>query len=203
MLSNSDKHKHKPEFQNDMIETVSHSVDKMKRLLFQLRGGYTLEPPAPIALGEMLKQSVAARSGLAPAPRFENWHQPVVVLGHRARLERVIGHLIQNAIEATPAGGEVAVRLALQGGSAVVTISDTGSGMSEQFIRDRLFKPFESTKSAGMGIGTYETQQYIRELNGQIEVESREAHGTVFRVLLPLHLQQAAPVEDLAVGRGA
>ena len=103
------------------------------------------------------------------------------------RLERVIGHLIQNAIEATPAAGEVRVRLLRQQNSAVIEITDTGCGMSEQFLRNRLFKPFESTKATGMGIGTYETQQYVRELEGRIEVESHEAQGTVFRVILPIY----------------
>jgi signal transduction histidine kinase len=63
--------------------------------------------------------------------------------------------------------------------------------MSEQFLRYRLFKPFESTKAAGMGIGTYETQQYVRELGGRIDVESRETHGTTFRIQLPLHVPEA------------
>ena len=65
-------------------------------------------------------------------------------------------------------------------------IADTGRGMSEQFIRQRLFRPFESTKTTGMGIGTYEARQYVRELGGRIEVESREAQGSVFRVMLPI-----------------
>jgi signal transduction histidine kinase len=122
------------------------------------------------------------------------------VVAHRARLERVIGHLIQNAVEATPPEGSVAVQLLRQDGSAVIQISDTGCGMSEQFMRYRLYKPFESSKSAGMGIGTYEARQYIRELGGRIEVESREAQGTVFRVMLPLHVPERAIAAGVAAG---
>jgi signal transduction histidine kinase len=74
--------------------------------------------------------------------------------------------------------------------------------MSEQFVRDRLFRPFESTKAAGMGIGTYETEQYVKELGGRIEVESREGRGTVFRVRLPLHVPaEAAPGETEMSGQ--
>src|SRR5262249_36609933 len=182
LLSNADRHKHEPAFQQDMIETVAHSVEKMSRLLFQLRGGYTLEAPKPVSLEELLRQVVAARSGLKPAPRLEVRDGSMSVVAHRARLERVIGHLVQNAIDATPAEGNVVVQLLRQNSSAVIEIADTGCGMSEQFIRYRLFKPFESTKAAGMGIGTYETQQYVRELGGRIHVESREARGTTFRV---------------------
>ncbi len=201
LLSNSDKHKHKPDFQNDMLETVSHSVDKMKRLLFQLRGGYTLEPPAPIILNDLLRQAVTAKAGLKPAPTLEAGGAAISVLAHRSRLERVIGHLIQNAIEATGSQGRVAVNLVEEDNLAVVTITDSGCGMSDQFIRDRLFKPFETTKAGGMGIGTYEAQQYLHELDGRIEVASRESHGSVFRVVLPVHI--AKPESEPGIAAGA
>ena len=198
MLSNADRHQHKPEFQKDMMETVANSVEKMKRLLFQLRGGYTLGPPTPIALGEVLRQVVAAKASLKPAPRLEPAAGALSVVAHGARLERVIGHLVQNAIEASPPDGDVAIRFLRQNGSAVITITDSGCGMSEQFIRYRLFKPFESSKTTGMGIGTYEVWQYVRELGGRIDVESREAQGTVFRVTLPLHVAEAVEAGVMA-----
>ena len=200
LLSNVDKHKHNPAFQADMVETVAHSVEKMKRLLFQLRGGYTLEPPAPVELHDLLRQVVDARAELKPAPRLEAGGGVASVLAHHARLERIIGHLVQNAVEATPPEGSVVVRLLRQNGSAIIEIADTGSGMSEQYTRYRLYKPFESTKSAGMGIGTYEARQYISERGGRIEVESREGQGTVFRVVLPLHVPERALEMDAAVG---
>ncbi len=201
LLLNADKHKHKPAFQADMIETVAHSVKKMQGLLFQLRGGDTLERPAPVALEELVQQVVASRSGLKPAPRLEAGDGAVNVVAHRARLERVIGHLIQNAIEATPPEGHVVVQLLRQNGSAVITIADTGCGMSEQFMHYRLFRPFESTKSTGMGIGTYEAREYVRELGGRIEVETREAQGTIFRVVLPLYVPARASEPGVAVER--
>jgi signal transduction histidine kinase len=71
--------------------------------------------------------------------------------------------------------------------------------MSEQFMRYRLFKPFESTKATGMGIGTYEAREYVRELGGRIEVETREAQGTIFRVVLPLHDPKRAPELGVAM----
>jgi signal transduction histidine kinase len=165
----------------------------MKRLLVQLRGGYTLEPPAPVALEDLVRQVVAAKSGLNPAPRLEAGDGALSVVAHRARLERVIGHLIQNAVEATLPEGRVVVQLLRQNGSAVIAISDTGCGMSEQFMRHRLFKPFESTKATGMGIGTYEAREYVSEIGGRIEVETREAQGTIFRVVLPLHVPERTP----------
>lgn len=187
MLSNAEKHKHNPAFQEDMLSTVEHSIAKMKRLLLQLHsGGQPVERPAPLALDDLLGRAVAAKSGYSPAPELEAGVSGLSVSANPERLERVIGHLIQNAIEATPADGRVAVGLKRSGKSAIIEISDTGRGVSAQFIRERLFKPFESTKTTGMGIGTYESREYVRELGGEIEVESREGHGTIFRVTLPL-----------------
>jgi signal transduction histidine kinase len=80
----------------------------------------------------------------------------------------------------------------------VVEIADTGSGMTEEFIRERLFKPFESTKSAGMGIGVFESREYIHELGGTLDVTSTPAVGTTFKVVLPQFQEQAQTVENVA-----
>jgi putative PEP-CTERM system histidine kinase len=187
LLSNAHKHKHKPEFQDDMIGTIANSVEKMERLLFQLRGNYSLGRPEPVELNGLLRGAVAARATLKPVPQLEVDQRSVLrVIAHDTRLERVLGHLIQNAIEATPAEGRVSVKLNGENGSAIIVISDNGCGMSEQFVTTRLFKPFESTKATGMGIGTYEARQYIREIGGKIEVASAEGVGTTFRVVLPV-----------------
>jgi signal transduction histidine kinase len=69
-------------------------------------------------------------------------------------------------------------------------VADTGSGMSEEFMRERLFKPFDSTKSAGMGIGAFESREYIHQLGGTLQVRSAPEQGTTFTVSLPLYRQQ-------------
>jgi len=99
---------------------------------------------------------------------------------------------VQNAIEATPKNGQVWVRLVRKDNSAVIIIKDTGHGMSEQFIQKKLFEPFESTKTAGMGIGVFESKEYINELGGQLDVNSQESVGTTFSIILPLfqHYQE-------------
>ena len=113
----------------------------------------------------------------------------LVVVADGERLARVIGHVIQNAVEATPRDGRVTVRLIEWHAEAIIECTDTGCGMSEEFIRERLFQPFESTKSAGMGIGVFESREYIQELGGRIEVSSRPDGGTTFRIILPLQRQ--------------
>ena len=106
--------------------------------------------------------------------------------GHDERLERVLGHLVQNALDATPADGRVWLKVSRYSGQVQVEVGDTGAGMSEEFVRSKLFRPFNTTKHQGMGIGTYESQQYIHELGGSIAVHSAEGEGTLMTVLLPL-----------------
>ncbi|MFM9433629.1 putative PEP-CTERM system histidine kinase [Janthinobacterium sp. CG_23.3] len=194
LLSNAEKHKANPEFQRDMLGTLDHSVKKMTALLQKLSRGQTQELAAPLSIEQLLAHAVSSRSALEPAPALEIEHGGLTVLANWSRLERVLGHLIQNAVEATAKDGRVLVRLLREDDSAVVELGDTGQGMSEQFIRERLFKPFESTKAAGMGIGVFESREYIREVGGQLEVRSKPAVGTTFRVILPLHRDGAVAV---------
>jgi putative PEP-CTERM system histidine kinase len=185
LIANVERHKNNPEFQKDMIDTVNLSVEKMKRLLHKLSSGNFMEKPAPLLIEKLLQQAVDAKSGTEPKPMLEIKDSGLEVLANWSSLERVVGHLIQNAIEATPKNGSVLLRLARGGADAIIEIMDTGHGMSEQFIRERLFKPFESTKPAGMGIGVFECREYIQELGGRIEVESTPSTGTVFRIFIP------------------
>lgn len=187
LLSNVEKHKDNPEFQRDMLDTVDYSVQKMKLLLQKLSRGASVDRPTPLFIDKLLQQAVALKSAAEPKPVLELQDSSLRVRANSARLERVIGHLIQNAIEATPRDGQVLIRLMQQDDTAVIELKDTGQGMSEEFIRERLFQPFESTKSAGMGIGVFESREYINELGGQIEVVSRLTVGTTFRVILPLY----------------
>jgi signal transduction histidine kinase len=105
----------------------------------------------------------------------------------RDRLSASIEHLVQNAQDATPDDGEITLALSRQGEQARLEIADTGCGMDEQFVRERLFKPFDTTKgNAGMGIGAYEARELVRGLGGEIQVTSRPGEGTRFILTIPL-----------------
>ena len=116
----------------------------------------------------------------------------ISAVGHADQLEHVIGHLVQNALDATADHGKVSVRLRRDDDAAVIEVTDSGVGMTPEFIRDRLFKPFH-TKATGMGVGVYESSQYVTELGGRILVESAPNVGTRVRVVLPLGKNTAAP----------
>ena len=198
LMSNAERHKHNPEFQQDMIETVDFSVQKMKLLLQKLSRSAAPEHPAALPIERLLKQAVALKAAFEPQPVLIITDRGLSVLADWERLERVVGHLIQNAIEATARDGRVEIELARRADAVLIRISDTGEGMSEEFIRERLFKPFETTKSAGMGIGVFESQEYIQELGGALEVSSVPARGSTFNIMLPLLKQEAHTINQAA-----
>lgn len=186
MVRNAERHADNAEFQKDMLLTVRHAVDRMRQLMLQLREGATpADSFSGVSLDEIARRVQNSKAGVLPAIDLDI-HDAVSIRGHEERIERVIGHLVQNALDATPAEGKVWMAVRREAGMAQIEVGDTGQGMSADFIRERLFKPFQSTKQAGMGIGAYESRQYIQELGGDIHVESEENVGTRFRVRLPL-----------------
>ncbi|MDP2809142.1 MAG: PEP-CTERM system histidine kinase PrsK [Rhodocyclaceae bacterium] len=186
MLRNAERHAGNAEFQRDMLLTVHHSVDRMKQLMLQLREGTTpVDGSCGVGLDGVARRVQTSKATQSPPVELDI-REAAVARGHEDRIERVIGHLVQNALDATPPDGRVWITVGREGGMALVEVGDTGHGMSAEFIRERLFKPFQTTKHAGMGIGAYESRQYIQELGGDIRVESAENAGTLFRVRLPL-----------------
>jgi putative PEP-CTERM system histidine kinase len=198
LMSNAERHKHNPEFQDDMIETVNFSVQKMKLMLQKLSRSVAPEHPVGLSIERLVRQAVALKAGFDPKPILTVTDPGLTVLADWERLERVVGHLIQNAIEATARDGRVEIELARLGDAALIRITDSGEGMSEEFIRERLFKPFETTKSAGMGIGAFESQEYIQELGGGLEVSSVPERGSTFNIILPLLKQEAQTINQAA-----
>lgn len=196
MLKNAERLHDNREFQQDMLLTVESSLEKMRRLMLQLREGAA--PPGG-SHGVDVEPIVRRLQAMAQAQsrQLEVRHlERVATRGHDDRLERVLGHLVQNALDATPADGRVWIQVERFSGQVKIEVGDTGAGMSEEFVQTRLFKPFSSTKRSGMGVGSYESAQYIRELGGSIRVASRVGEGTTMTVLLPLF--ETAHGSDLA-----
>ena len=166
--------------------TVEHSVERMRQLMMQLREGTTpVDSPRGIDLGDVIRRIQTAKASQGRDVVIDH-SEKVFAKGHEDRVERVIGHIVQNALDATDNGGQVSLRLERQSNHAVIKVSDTGHGMTPEFLRERLFKPFQTTKPAGMGIGAYESFQYVHELGGTISVDSTVNVGTQVSLLLPL-----------------
>jgi hypothetical protein len=200
LLKNAERHRHNARFQDDMLSTVQHVTERMSKLLLQLSTGSRGEENLrALDLAGLARRVVEAKR--AAQPIALEAAGAVFVLAHEQRLERVLGHLVQNAIDATANGGAVRVRVSAQDGNAVAEVTDSGCGMSESFVRERLFRPFQSTKPSGMGIGAYETAQYVKEMGGSIEADSRPGAGTRIRLVLALHrdtVVQQEPAPEVA-----
>jgi putative PEP-CTERM system histidine kinase len=170
----------------------------MRLMLQKLSRSEATEAPRALTVDQVVRQAVALKAAFEPRPELRVETAGLAIVADRERLERVVGHLIQNAIEATPKEGSVTITVGQKDDSVRIEIADTGEGMTDEFIRERLYKPFESTKSAGMGIGVFESREYITELGGTLDVFSTPALGTTFTVILPLQQRAAMPAAQAA-----
>ena len=201
MLKNAERHRDKPEFQQDMLMTVDHAVERMRQLMLQLREGATpVSSPRGVDLVAVLRRLQTAKSAQGREIEVDaELPDKLIAKGHEDRVERIVGHVVQNALDATEQGGRVWVKLVRQNEFASILVGDTGHGMSQEFLRERLFKPFQTTKSAGMGIGAYESFQYVQELGGKVSVESEVDVGTQVSLWFPLSDRGAEMPENVGV----
>ena len=185
-VNNAKKYFDRPEFRDDMLLTIENSVNRMNRLLAQLKAEGArpsvkpIEPDAVIAnvirelsaIGTPIKTKLAARSCR------------IAVNGDEFR--SVLCHLINNAREAAGSNSSVVVASRMSEDKVIIDIVDDGPGMEEAFIRNELFRPFRSTKTGGLGIGVYQTRELLRMAGGELDVISQRGIGTTMRVTVPL-----------------
>ncbi len=187
VVRNAERFRQNPKFVDDAISTIAHSVTRMKRLMEQLASRSKEPVREPVDLGEALRQAVERSNQRQPVPELRVADGSITVSADPDRLTNVFEHLVRNAQDATGSGGRITVALEPEDGVAHVTIADTGCGMSAEFIRERLFRPFDSTKgSEAMGIGAYQAREYVRTLGGQLEIGSEPGVGTTFSIRLPI-----------------
>ena len=202
VVTNAAKHKHNPQFMEDAIRTVEHSVDKMNRLMAHLRsGGTDNRQMVSVDLCDLLHEAARTMANGRPAPSVDCQAKGIAARANRDRFAAIIGHLVRNAQDATADDGRIIMRLFKHEDWAVIEVQDTGCGMDPVFIRERLFRPFETTKGkSGMGIGVYETREFVRALGGDIEVISRVGEGTTFRLRVPISGENQNNVQLCLVG---
>ena len=178
-----------PEFQRDTMTTLSRTVDRMRRLLTRLSSPVTEIPATRTEPVDLSALVLEATTPLMADPRLRvvrDLGAVPKVVGDRDALLRVLENLVTNAAEAIDGQGTVAVTLTQADGRAVITVSDTGCGISEEFMQRHLFSPLRSTKTGGWGIGLYHTKQIVEHHHGAITVDSVKGQGTTFAVTLPL-----------------
>ncbi|MCC5870157.1 MAG: PEP-CTERM system histidine kinase PrsK [Gammaproteobacteria bacterium] len=185
IVQNAPRLRHREDFVDDAFRTIEKSVARMKKLLEQLQRGIGTAEATRINLTPILEEVVAESAARTPVPklRIDGYCE---VRGDRDKLAMAIAHAVRNAQDATPADGQVDMHMHLDGHEVVVEIRDTGCGMSREFIRDRLFRPFDTTKGAsGMGIGAYQVREYMRAVGGRVEIDSAPGEGTCLRLVMP------------------
>ncbi len=188
LSKNAEKHKHNAEFIDDAFVTIDSAGARLSKVLSHLRKHRLQESVVETTnICDVVIQACNERMSALPKPVFDNKFQDEVFINaDRERIKNVFSHLIQNSQDATNSDGCVKVSRVDRDGYFGVSIEDNGIGMSETFITNRLFKPFDTTKgNAGMGIGAYDAKKLIEQLNGYIEVRSEEGVGSRFDVYIP------------------
>lgn len=184
--ANAKKHRDNPAFIDDVFETVDSAANRLDKMLSQLRNkqsGQSFEQETDVDL--LLTKMMLQVNIRQPKVTYEGKPDTVISIDHDS-LSSVLHHLVQNAQEATEDDGWVKVTLMELDHNIEIVIQDNGKGMSKEFIKNRLFKPFDTTKgNAGMGIGVYEAKQFVENNAGSISVKSRPGEGTEFILNLP------------------
>jgi len=202
MLSqNAEKHVQDPEFQQSLTKALASTVGKMKAILAKL--SFERKPPefdfCSVRIDDLIRcclqdlkitPNVSVQMELKPIP---------AVVSDPQQIQKVVVNLVLNAIEAMPGGGTLTIRTDCRPGHSIqhdlnglkekdlveIQVQDTGIGMNQKFIEQKLFKPFATTKPHGLGIGLYHCKEIIHALGGLIKVTSAKEHGTTFSVFLP------------------
>ncbi len=195
---NAERHAENAEFRADMIATLKSSVGKMNDLLARLspRAAAQSEKIQPQPLRDIITAAVAARRSQREVRLLGDSCEWAAVDG--PALEQALGHLLQNAVDASPPDKPVTVRIDRHADEIAIAISDRGPGMDADFIRNRLFQPFVSTKATGFGIGAFEAHSLITAMGGRISVDSRPGEGSQFTIHLSAAAAPAAEQRKIA-----
>ncbi|MFL0356779.1 XrtA/PEP-CTERM system histidine kinase PrsK [Erythrobacter sp. GH1-10] len=186
LSANAQKHADNPDFRADMLVTLRSSSEKLSALLARLGryGAGPVQTLVEVDLGTLARDLAERFTAVHPVAIAQA--ESVRVMADRDSLEQALVHLIQNAIDASDERGVVHIAATREGLNGRIEVVDEGHGMSPEFVRTGLFKPFVSSKQGGFGIGAFEAREMVKAMGGRVMVESREGMGTRFAVILPL-----------------
>ena len=185
VVENAQKHKSNPAFIDDAITTIKGGVARMRRVIEQLQQRSSEPAVTRAELGAIILKAVSQCADRNPAATTHIGDDRIWVRADPDRLQSAIYHAIRNAQDATGDGGEISVTLSAAADTSRIIVKDNGCGMDEVFVRERLFKPFDSTKGTqGMGIGAYQIRETLRSIGGSVQIESAVGCGTTVTLLL-------------------
>ena len=188
MVENLPRHFDDPAFREDALKGMQKSVGRVNDLvqrLTLLRESLVLSPQ-PTDLNQVVSDTLQSLDGtLGLETHCDLSPLPPIPLDP-SQFRNVLENLFINARDASPGEGRIEIATSSQGDEAVLTVRDHGCGMSPEFVRESLFKPFRTTKKKGMGIGLFHSRMIVEAHHGRIQVQSKPDQGTTFRILLPL-----------------
>jgi putative PEP-CTERM system histidine kinase len=197
LLSNAETHLADPEFQRDMLATVSASVRRISGLIRRLEPNHAT-PPAGAVAAHRLDPATQLNALVTARRRFGSAHltlvtdatlgsaQPAAIHMEEAAFQAAVTHLLDNADTAAGKGGSVRIGLHMLGSRVVIDIIDDGQGMTAEFIRDALFTPFATRTKGGSGLGAFQARRLLRAAGGDLTVHSEVGRGTTMRLSWPL-----------------
>lgn len=203
VVRNAERHGNKPDFIADAFNTIGDAVAKMNRMLANLRHTQA-GPTEVIVVQDVTKTAIAHVAARAPVPVVSAPADALRIIGSRDSMVSVVEHLLQNAQDATDSNGSIQLNIMERDARVLLEITDNGCGMTQDFIQNRLFKPFDTTKGkAGMGIGAFESLHVVTQMGGRMTVESTPGGGSTFRISLPLAEESQVSARVPRVGRSA
>jgi len=193
MLENLPAHFDNPAFRQDAFRGIGSAASRINDLINRmnaLRHELRLNP-AELDLNLVVAEALSNLNGTLNTNLVTKFDEIPKVSADRQQLQSVLTNLLLNARDAVGMNGRITVATTRRGEWVALSVSDNGCGMTEQFIKHSLFRPFRSTKKKGLGIGMFQSKTIVEAHHGKIHVESELGVGTTFRVMLPLKCQTA------------
>jgi putative PEP-CTERM system histidine kinase len=188
MLKNLPVHFDDPAFREDALRGIGNTarrIDEMIGRLTALRQRPHFKP-VETDLNQLVSEVLERLDEMPHMELTKELQTLPGMLADREQIQSVVTNLVFNARDAVSPGGRIRVRTEHVGGSVVLTVTDNGCGMSAAFLKDSLFRPFQSTKKKGLGIGMFQSRMIVEAHGGTIGVESETGKGSTFRVSLPV-----------------
>jgi signal transduction histidine kinase len=192
MLQNLPVHFYDPAFRKDALQGISKSADRINQLIDRLSAlRHKLElKPIECDLNQLVAEALETLNGVSEVELIKELSPLPKLLADREQLQSVIMNMLLNARDAVGSRGQVIVRTDQRDdGWAALSVADNGCGMSPEFLRDSLFRPFQTTKKKGLGIGMFQSKMIVEAHRGSIQVKSELGIGTTFRIMLPLKFE--------------
>jgi signal transduction histidine kinase len=174
------------------LRGIGEATNRINQLISRLGAMRPLEPKlAEVDLDLLVADSLEALKSEPGITVVKNLHLQRKLSVDRDQFGSVVTNLLLNARDAIHPGGEIRVETGQSNGWAILSVADNGCGISPAFLRGSLFRPFQTTKKKGLGIGMFQSKMIVEAHRGKIQVDSEPGAGTTIRVMLPLNRQGA------------